>query len=135
MQKLEGEGLLDPLIFKHLDVVARRLLPAFCETLDSYRAFTVLYEAERDGDKELAMHYDNAEVTLNVNIGGTWQGGNVVYYGLATSNQEMPPVEAVLRRGWGVLHAGLELHRATPISTGRRHNLCLGRGSIGFPTA
>ncbi|CAK9007891.1 unnamed protein product [Durusdinium trenchii] len=118
------EHLLDPLVFEYVNVVATRLLPAFCECLDSYRAFTVLYEAERDGDKELAMHYDNAEVTLNINIGGTWDGGNVVYYGLATS-AEGPPMEATLRRGWGVLHAGLELHRATPISQGRRHNLIL----------
>ena len=55
---------------------------------------------------------------------GTWDGGNVVYYGLATS-AEGQAVEAVLRRGWGVFHAGLELHKATPISQGRRHNLIL----------
>ena len=90
-------------------MVAARLLPAFCETLDSYRAFTVLYDSTADGDKELAMHYDNAEVTLNINIGGTWGGGNVVYYGLATNKDDGKSVEAQLRRGWGVFHAGLEL--------------------------
>ena len=90
-------------------MVAARLLPAFCETLDSYRAFTVLYDSIADGDKELALHYDNAEVTLNINIGGTWGGGNVVYYGLATNKDDGKSVEAKLRRGWGVFHAGLEL--------------------------
>eukprot|EP00438_Fugacium_kawagutii_P018512 Skav201485 [mRNA] locus=scaffold828:231754:241438:- [translate_table: standard] len=119
------ERLLDPLVFDYVNVVANRLLPAFCEKLDSYRAFTVLYDSTANGDKDLALHYDNAEVTLNINIGGTWGGGNVVYYGLATDKDAGKEVEAQLRRGWGVFHAGLELHKATPISNGRRHNLIL----------
>lgn len=119
------EHLLDPLIYDYVNIIASRLLPAFCETLDSYRAFTVLYDSTANGDKDLAMHYDNAEVTLNINIGGTWGGGNVVYYGLATNKDDGQKVEATLRRGWGVFHAGLELHKATPISNGRRHNLIL----------
>ena len=67
---ISGEHLLDPLIYDYVNVIASRLLPAFCETLDSYRAFTVLYDSTANGDKDLAMHYDNAEVTLNINIGG-----------------------------------------------------------------
>lgn len=74
---MSGERLLDPLVFDYVNVVANRLLPAFCEKLDSYRAFTVLYDSTANGDKDLALHYDNAEVTLNINIGGTWGGGNV----------------------------------------------------------
>ncbi|CAE7197982.1 kif5 [Symbiodinium microadriaticum] len=89
MSELGFEELLDPLVFEHVNVLASRLLPAFTEFLDSYRGFTVLYEATQDGDKGLAMHYDNAEVTLNVNIGGTWQGGHVAYYGLATSKEAL----------------------------------------------
>ncbi|CAE7361269.1 OGFOD2 [Symbiodinium natans] len=123
--------LLDPFIFQHVDVIARKLLPAFCETLDSYRAFTVLYDAEKDGDRELAMHYDNAEVTLNVNIGGTWEGGQVAFYGLAT-REETEALEVSLKRGHGVLHAGLELHKAQPITQGRRHNLIMWCRSSGI---
>ena len=77
---ISGEHLLDPLIYDYVNVIASRLLPAFCETLDSYRAFTVLYDSTANGDKDLAMHYDNAEVTLNINIGGTWGGGNVAWW-------------------------------------------------------
>ncbi|CAE7321793.1 kif5 [Symbiodinium necroappetens] len=131
MSELGFEELLDPLVFEHVNVLASqtlgfvawltlfavrctptqgRLLPAFTEFLDSYRGFTVLYEATQDGDKGLAMHYDNAEVTLNVNIGGTWQG-HVAYYGLATSKEESPPFEVSLRKGYGIFHAGLELHK------------------------
>ena len=32
----------------------------------------------------------------------------VVYYGLATNKDDGQKVEATLRRGWGVFHAGLE---------------------------
>ncbi|CAE7593056.1 ogfod2 [Symbiodinium necroappetens] len=126
-----GPELLDPFIFQYLDIIAQKLLPAFCETLDSYRAFTVLYDAEKDGDRELAMHYDNAEITLNVNIGGTWEGGQVAFYGLAT-REETEAIEVALHRGHGVLHAGLELHKAQPITQGRRHNLIMWCRSSGI---
>ena len=96
----QGEGLLDPLIFQHVDVLARRLLPAFCETLDSYRAFTVLYEAERDGDKELAMHYDNAEVTLNVNIGGPLGSKGMAFQAIASFFSWFCLVKIFTRGAW-----------------------------------
>merc|ERR1712050_275009 len=96
------------------------------EDLDSYRAFTVLYDAAPDGDQQLALHYDNAEVTLNVNIGGRWEGGQVAFYGLATETDGSGPgVEVNLQRGYGVFHAGLEYHKALPITSGRRHNLIM----------
>ena len=38
--------------------------------------------------------------------------GHVAYYGLATSKEESPPFEVPLRKGYGVFHAGLELHKA-----------------------
>ena len=88
-----------------------------------------------------------AEVTLNVNIGGTWEGGfradktslpnlpivqdgmrknmlltgHVAYYGLATSKDESPPFEVPLRKGHGVFHAGLELHKARHLRDAARH--------------
>lgn len=52
-------SMLPPVLFsnRYVNVVATRLLPAFCECLDSYRAFTVLYEAERDGHwAQVAIH-------------------------------------------------------------------------------
>jgi len=119
-----GPKMVDPLVYEYVDPIAKRLLPLHCEGLDSYRAFTVLYDAAEDGDRELALHYDNAEVTLNVNIGGDWEGGQVAFYGLATEREDCSLArEVVLRRGHGVLHAGLDLHKALPITAGRRHNL------------
>eukprot|EP00931_Biecheleriopsis_adriatica_P063628 TRINITY_DN38571_c0_g1_i2.p1 TRINITY_DN38571_c0_g1~~TRINITY_DN38571_c0_g1_i2.p1 ORF type:complete len:191 (-),score=42.37 TRINITY_DN38571_c0_g1_i2:62-634(-) len=127
------EGLLDPLVREYVDVIAGKLLPAFTESLDSYRAFTVLYDAAEDGDRELALHYDNAEVTLNVNIGGQWDGGQVAFHGLATEREDgSAPTTVELRRGQGVLHAGLDMHKALPITSGMRHNLILWCRSSGI---
>jgi len=121
-----GPGLLDQFVREYVDVLGGCLLPNFSEGLDSYRAFTVLYEAKEDADKDLPLHYDNSEVTLNINIGGTWEGGQVAFYGLCTnSNGSEAPTEVVLKRGHGVLHAGLDLHKALPITSGRRHNLIM----------
>lgn len=125
-------GLLDPFVYRYVDVVASRLVASHTEGLDSYRAFTVLYDAQKDGDRELALHYDNAEVTLNVNIGGQWEGGQVAFYGLCTEPENSrPPYEVTLRRGHGVLHAGLDLHKALPITSGSRHNLIIWSRSSG----
>eukprot|EP00928_Gymnodinium_smaydae_P028959 TRINITY_DN21947_c0_g2_i1.p1 TRINITY_DN21947_c0_g2~~TRINITY_DN21947_c0_g2_i1.p1 ORF type:complete len:397 (+),score=94.68 TRINITY_DN21947_c0_g2_i1:59-1249(+) len=120
-------GLLDPFVRDYVDVLAATLLPDHTLGLDSYRAFTVLYDVETDGDRELAMHYDNAEVTLNINIGGSWEGGQVAFYGLATDPETdtATPIDVTLPRGHGVLHAGMELHQARPITAGRRHNLII----------
>ena len=68
-----------------------------------------LYEAVQDGDKGLDMHYDNAEastalnrlavawtpddkiqVTLNVNIGGTWEGGRLTEHEAKQSVESLP---------------------------------------------
>merc|ERR1712232_1351722 len=121
-----GPQLLDPFVYHYVDVLATVLLPSHTGGLDSYRAFTVLYDVEQDGDRELAMHYDNAEVTLNVNIGGQWEGGQVAFHGLVTEPQSScGAVDVVLRRGHGVFHAGLDLHQALPVMSGRRHNLIM----------
>lgn len=119
-----GPGLLDPLVARYADALASALLPSHTRGLDSHRAFTVLYNAADGGDRDLALHYDNAEVTLNINIGGDWQGGEVSFHGLATDPEDEADVAKVtLKRGWGVLHAGQELHKALPVTSGRRHNL------------
>lgn len=118
------EGLLDPLVFEHVDPLATKLLPWFTDGLDSYRAFTVKYQAA-GGDKDLALHYDNAEVTLNVNIGGDWEGGQVTFFGFNNEAPRKTPYSARLLRGQGVLHAGCEMHKAEPIESGERQNLIL----------
>jgi len=135
MAELGFGTMIQPLVQEYVDVLATALLPNHTKGLDSYRAFTVLYDADKeDGDKSLAMHYDNSEVTLNINIGGTWQGGSVDFYGLATELDagEQPVANVLLKRGHAVFHAGWELHQAQPVCSGRRHNLILWCRSSGI---
>merc|ERR1719330_605534 len=101
---------LDPLVSDYIEVLASKLLPRHSQGLDSYRAFTVLYEAVDDGDRALSSHYDNAEVTLNVNIGGEWAGGAIAFEGLVTEEEdEANRFEIALKQGEGLLHAGLNM--------------------------
>lgn len=116
--------LLDPLVADFVDLLATKLLPTSAEGLDSYRAFTVKYDVTKDGDRDLALHYDNAEVTLNVNIGGDWTGGQVTFFG-EVGLPELEPVSVAMARGHAILHSGRELHQAEPLGEGRRHNLII----------
>ena len=51
--------------------------------LDSQRAFIVSYDCERDGDDtDLNIHFDNAEVTLNVSLDNNFQGGDLYLGGM-----------------------------------------------------
>ena len=45
--------------------------------MDSHKAFIVKYALEED--TELAEHFDNAEVTLNVAISQDYEGGELVF--------------------------------------------------------
>ena len=45
--------------------------------MDSHKAFIVKYAL--DEDTELAEHFDNAEVTLNVAISQDYEGGELVF--------------------------------------------------------
>lgn len=107
-------------------------------SLDNHKAFTVVYNSSIDEghtaeggslsyDVGLATHFDNAEVTLNVNVGGEWNGGDLELYG---GNERAPrnarrsqPLRVPHRRGVAILHRGRELHAALPVSNGTRTNL------------
>ena len=49
-------------------------------TLDHHRSFTVSYEVGKDVD--LAYHFDDSEITLNVNLGGKFEGGELLFGGV-----------------------------------------------------
>jgi len=89
--------------------------------LDSVKAFTVEYDADNEAsDKELATHFDNAEVTVNVSLTSNHQEGELYFL---QGNGRAWPVQH--RRGWAVLHRGSALHGAMPVSDGSRTNLIL----------
>ena len=74
------KDFLDKLRKDYLQPVASLLYPEWVgpSGLDSHRAFTVSYEAV-GGDRDLAYHYDNAEVTINVCLGQRFSGGELSF--------------------------------------------------------
>ena len=97
--------------------------------LDTHRAFIVHYKAD-DGeefDRELDYHFDNAELTLNVSLSASHEGGELVFDGF---KQEPPGSSGGVlacehRPGHGILHRGDHIHMALPIESGERWNLIL----------
>jgi hypothetical protein len=102
-----------------LVVVTHRAPKALPETADPL----LLSRSKEVGheDAGLSTHFDNSEVTLNVNIGGEWAGGGeLVCLGAADqgpAGRRDPPVVMSPRLGFAVIHRGQELHGARPIST------------------
>ena len=86
--------------------------------LDSVKAFTVYYDAESENhDTDLATHFDNAEVTLNIPLGEEAGQEEGELYFLGSGGRVMPVQH---QRGRGVLHSGRALHGAMPLRAGNR---------------
>ena len=82
-------NFMDKLRQEYLNHIAKVLYPKwFGETgLDSQRAFIVSYNTTAEGaDKkattDLSLHFDNAEVTLNVSLTDDFEGGELFFGGL-----------------------------------------------------
>lgn len=89
--------------------------------VDSHKSFVVRYRMGED--EGLALHYDNAEVTLNVNIGREFEGGELMFGGHSDEGSEQEPrAYHAHARGRGVLHLGAHMHQALPILAGERLN-------------
>jgi len=48
--------------------IVKKLYPEFVGDFDSHKAFTVFYSCEEGHDKDLALHFDNSEATLNLSL-------------------------------------------------------------------
>ena len=124
------EGLLTPLRERYLSVVAGCLFPeAGGATLDSHRAFVVSYGPE--ADRDLDLHYDNSEVTVNISLDDQFQDGELYIGRVYADVQSKPPSSASHycpcqhKLGCGLLHRGQQMHGALPLSSGERHNIIL----------
>merc|ERR550539_102672 len=89
--------------------------------LDSHKAFVVKYKIGEDVD--LAEHFDNAEVTLNVSLSETYTGGEIVFRGDSGNEFDLAIHEHDLANG--ILHRGGHLHKALPIESGERWNFII----------
>ena len=121
-------GLLTPLMTQWLRPLCAAL-PPLCavggSSLDHHKAFVVAYRLGED--EELSSHYDNAEITLNCNLGAGFQDGELVFFGHRLSASADTPVgfHQWGELGHGVLHLGAQVHAALPISSGQRYNLVM----------
>ena len=97
-------------------------------SIDHHRSFLVRYDAATDRELDLAYHYDDAEITLNVNLGGAFEGGELLFGGSgedATAESHAPSNRTPVthREGVGIMHRGAHCHEATPTESGKRVNL------------
>ncbi|MHC4377814.1 MAG: 2OG-Fe(II) oxygenase family protein [Planctomycetota bacterium] len=92
-------------------------------------AFTVEYSDR--GDFDLNLHVDDAAVTANLCLPGTFEGAELVFEGLRCPPHAQlpgPPAEiqpVTLEPGSLLLHLGAHRHRVTPIESGCRQGLIL----------
>eukprot|EP00051_Salpingoeca_urceolata_P019011 m.272256 g.272256 ORF g.272256 m.272256 type:complete len:341 (+) comp19329_c0_seq23:1411-2433(+) len=129
------ESLVNKLVRDLRPVCGLLFGPEF-ETLDHHRAFTVWYGPGRD--TKLAKHFDNAEVTINVNLhlSEDAKGGEVDFFGPRHSRVASCTPRFRFRQavGQAVLHLGSEMHCALPQAKGERHNLVIWMRSSTYRT-
>lgn len=95
--------------------------------IDHHHSYMVDYG--REGDEDLGFHVDDSEVTLNLCLGETFSGAELVMMGRRCDLHRQTPViahqevEILHEPGFLVVHAGRHRHRVDPIRRGRRRNL------------
>jgi len=99
------------------------------KALQTPYAFTVEYSSKQ---RALAPHIDApSAVTLNVCLGGDFDGGALVFSGRRCKRHELDPVrdeeiyEVPQKIGQAIVHLGHHQHRARQITRGTRTNLIL----------
>lgn len=124
------EGLIDDLLEQVAVPLGKALFPQVGgDSLDHHHGFTVEYSPDRDRD--LALHIDDAEMTINVCLGDSFEGGALRVLGprcLAHADSPVEPNEAGEVDhlvGHALLHAGALRHLALPVTQGHRINLIL----------
>ncbi|EFC48978.1 hypothetical protein NAEGRDRAFT_35199 [Naegleria gruberi] len=114
----------DVFIVEYLCPLAKIMNPAGFD-LDDHHTFFVEYFI--GGDKDLNVHVDDAELTLNVCLGKPgFEGGNLFFRGHRdnpkTYNQYFEYQHVV---GRAVMHDGALMHGALPLTKGERVNLII----------
>lgn len=96
-------------------------------TIDGWHAYLVEYASGLD--EELGFHVDDSEVTLNLCLGDSFSGAELVMMGRRCDLHRQTPVgpselmEIDHEPGTVIVHAGRHRHRVDPILRGRRRNL------------
>lgn len=134
------EGLLDDLLDRVASPLGRALFAHVGgDALDHHHGFTVEYSPDRDRD--LSLHVDDAEVTLNVCLGDAFEGGDLAVLGhrclahSATPANDGEAASVPHAVGTALVHAGALRHRAEAVTSGHRVNLILWCRSTRFRRA
>lgn len=87
-------------------------------------AATALAAPALTGRVALDAHTDDSEITLNINLGRAFTGGELVFRHLRSDEAE-GSAQTVLRPvpGTAILHRGQHLHEVTPVTAGERYAL------------
>lgn len=118
-----------------VDALRERLAPHLARvypdiggaTLDHHHSYLVEYGGELD--EELGFHVDDSEVTLNLCLGESFSGAELVLLGRRCDRHVQSAVlpgetiEFDHEPGVCVVHAGRHRHRVDPILRGVRRNL------------
>jgi hypothetical protein len=121
-------AFLDDLARRWIAPIAGRLFRDFMsDGIDAQHGYLVEYG--RNADEDLGFHVDDSEVTLNLCLGDTFSGAELVMLGLRCDAHRQTPVlagetvEIGHVVGTAILHLGRHRHRVDPIRSGRRRNL------------
>lgn len=122
------DRLVDELIAGPVGALVAAEFAAFGgDAIDHHHSYLVDYG--RGGDEDLGFHVDDSEVTLNLCLGESFSGAELVMMGLRCELHRQDAVrpgeelEVEHEPGTCVLHAGRHRHRVEPILRGRRRNL------------
>eukprot|EP00039_Didymoeca_costata_P033285 m.41655 g.41655 ORF g.41655 m.41655 type:complete len:467 (+) comp9795_c0_seq1:84-1484(+) len=129
LEELGLGSLLDGFLQHVVTPLAKTFLHDWSESLDSHHVFTIRYSVGEDLD--LDRHMDLSEVTLNVCLGGTFEGADVYFDGhRGHSSEATEDAKVTHRPGYGLFHVGQHWHGSNTLTSGQRENLVFwGRSS------
>lgn len=129
LSELGFDGMLKPLAQLFTEPLARALLPGmatgrlrFTQGHTVQRVFDGV-ESPIPGSNRGSRHYDGSDVTLNVNIGGEWTGGDLLMF--ADHQAAEPAFRVPQKKGWAAFHPGRVMHQAALLESGYRYNLVI----------
>lgn len=108
---------------------ALKLLFNIDTSLDHHHAFVVSYQIGKD--EKLDFHVDDSDLTLNICLGRSFEGGSLFFGGVRCNHHLGTPVEKDEnvtinhKVGRALIHLGHHRHSAQHITSGERHNLII----------
>ena len=101
LDEIGFQSFFDNLRTKYIQPLAQKVFNDPDLILDTHRAFVVKYALNED--KDLAAHFDNAEITLNVALTEDFQGGELVFHENDYGNHR-PAFGYEHQNGHGIIH-------------------------------